>query len=79
MYRGDDIYLLDWWPLDNQNTIGGGASYDFKKTDTRVAAHVGMQRLDDPYQYQVTQVTFALRHRLHRRRVAQPAALASRR
>ena len=55
MYRGDDIYLLDWWPLDNQNTIGGGASYDFAKTDTRVAVHVGMQRLDDPYQYQVTQ------------------------
>jgi maltoporin len=56
MYRGDDIYLLDWWPLDNQNTIGGGASYDFSQTDTRIAAHVGMQRLDDPYQYQVTPV-----------------------
>jgi len=61
MYRGDDIYLLDWWPLDNQNTIGGGASYDFEKSDTRIAAHVGMQRLDgadgrgDPYQYQVTE------------------------
>ncbi len=58
MYRGDDIYLLDWWPLDNQNTIGGGASYDFRKADLRVAAHVGMQRLDDPehpYQYQVTE------------------------
>jgi LamB porin len=48
MYRGDDIYLLDWWPLDNQNTIGGGGSYDFAKSDTRIAAHVGMQRLDDP-------------------------------
>lgn len=57
MYRGDDAYLLNWWPLDNLNTIGGGAGYDFKKTDTRVAAHVGMQRLDDPYQHQVTQVT----------------------
>ncbi|HEY1957538.1 MAG TPA: carbohydrate porin [Polyangiaceae bacterium] len=56
MYRGDDIYLLDWWPLDNQNTIGGGVSYDFDKTDTRIAVHTGMQRLDDPYQYQVTQV-----------------------
>lgn len=56
MYRGDDIYLLDWWPLDNQNTIGGGASYDFEKLDARLAAHVGMQRLDDPYQYQVTEV-----------------------
>lgn len=56
MYRGDDIYLLDWWPLDNQNTIGGGASYDFKKADARIAAHVGMARLDDPYQYQITEV-----------------------
>jgi hypothetical protein len=61
MYRGDDIYLLDWWPLDNDNTIGGGASYDFQKQDLRIAAHVGMQRLDgvdgrgDPYQYQVTE------------------------
>jgi hypothetical protein len=27
MYRGDDIYLLNFWPLDNLNTIGGGASY----------------------------------------------------
>ena len=56
MYRGDDIYLLDWWPLDNQNTIGGGVSYDFEKLDARLAVHYGMQRLDDPYQYQVTQV-----------------------
>ena len=24
MQRGDDIYLLDWWPLDNLNTFGGG-------------------------------------------------------
>ena len=50
MYRGDDIYLLDWWPLDNQNTLGGGAGYKFE--NTTIAAHVGMQRLDDIYQYQ---------------------------
>jgi maltoporin len=31
MYRGDDIYVLDWWPLDNLNTIGGGAGYQFKR------------------------------------------------
>ena len=24
MYRGDDIYLLDYWPLDDQNIVGGG-------------------------------------------------------
>ncbi len=27
MLRGDDIYLLDWWPLDNLNTVGAGVSY----------------------------------------------------
>jgi LamB porin len=48
MYRGDDIYLLDWWPLDNQNTVGGGVGGAWG--DTRVAAHVGMNRLDNIYQ-----------------------------
>lgn len=51
MYRGDDIYLLDWWPLDNQNTLGGGAGIKVGP-DTTLAAHVGMQRLDNAYQYQ---------------------------
>jgi maltoporin len=51
MYRGDDIYLLDWWPLDNQNTVGGGFGTKLP-TDTTVAAHVGMNRLDNPYQYE---------------------------
>ena len=57
MYRGDDAYLLNWWPLDNQNTIGGGAGYYFPKSDTRLAVHVGAQRLEDPFQYQVTQAS----------------------
>jgi maltoporin len=54
MYRGDDIYLLDWWPLDNQNTIGGGAGYKihWRTDETTIAAHVGMQRLDSTYQYE---------------------------
>lgn len=52
MYRGDDIYLLNWWPLDNQNTVGGGAGGKIEKTDTFLAAHAGMQRLDNPWQYQ---------------------------
>jgi maltoporin len=54
MYRGDDIYLLDWWPLDNQNTIGGGAGYRLRwgPDETNVAAHVGMQRLDSSYQFE---------------------------
>jgi maltoporin len=29
MLRGDDIYLLDFWPLDNLNTVGGGLRYGF--------------------------------------------------
>ena len=54
MYRGDDIYLLDWWPLDNQNTLGGGFGARLPPAlgETTVAAHVGMQRLDNPYQFQ---------------------------
>jgi maltoporin len=55
MYRGDDIYLLDWWPLDNQNTIGGGVGVNLPTTsagETRIAAHVGMQRLDNPAQFE---------------------------
>ncbi|HEY3816756.1 MAG TPA: carbohydrate porin [Polyangiaceae bacterium] len=54
MYRGDDIYLLDWWPLDNQNTVGGGLGYKIREgsDETSIAAHVGMQRLDSTYQYE---------------------------
>ncbi len=55
MYRGDDIYLLDWWPLDNQNTVGGGAGYKLPNDATTIQAHVGMQRLDNPYQFQQIQ------------------------
>lgn len=52
MYRGDDIYLLDFWPLDNLNTVGGGAVIDVG-TGTRVQAHVGTNRLlNSDFQYQ---------------------------
>lgn len=52
MYRGDDIYLLDFWPLDNLNTAGAGAVIDVG-TGTRVAAHVGTNRLlGSDFQYQ---------------------------
>ena len=50
MYRGDDIYLLNWWPLDNQNTLGGGVAKAFGETS--LALHAGMQRLDLPNQFQ---------------------------
>jgi len=55
MYRGDDIYVLDWWPLDNQNTIGGGIGGDLPATafgETKIAVHVGMERLDNPAQFE---------------------------
>ncbi len=57
MYRGDDIYLLNWWPLDNQNTIGGGVGAPIFRTEdgsqeTILQGHVGQQRLDNPYQFQ---------------------------
>jgi maltoporin len=43
MYRGDDIYLLDWWPLDSLNTVGAGARFDI--TDkTMVAIHGGLSQ-----------------------------------
>ena len=52
MYRGDDIYLLDFWPLDNLNTVGGGAVLDVGD-GTRIQAHVGTNRLlDSEFQYQ---------------------------
>lgn len=55
MYRGDDVYLLNWWPLDNLNMVGGGARYDIGDR-WLVQAAVGMNRLDDPYQLQTIQV-----------------------
>ena len=54
MYRGDDIYLLDFWPLDNLNTIGGGVSAEWKGIDVR--GHVGVNRLNNQYQFQKIQI-----------------------
>ena len=42
MYRGNDIYLLDWWPLDNLNTVGAGARYDTENKRTAAAVHGGL-------------------------------------
>jgi maltoporin len=50
MYRGDDIYQFNYWPLDNLNTVGGGLIYQRRKTIA--ALHVGLNRLDDIFQYQ---------------------------
>lgn len=51
MYRGDDIYLLDFWPLDSLNTVGGGASYTFLK-DLTVKVHTGLGQPQSPFFYQ---------------------------
>jgi len=48
MYRGDDIYLLDFWPMDELNTIGAGAGW--RDTRTELAFHGGFNRLEDDYQ-----------------------------
>ncbi|HUJ59636.1 MAG TPA: carbohydrate porin [Kofleriaceae bacterium] len=60
MYRGDDIYLFDFWPLDNLNTVGGGMFYRVGALE--VAVHAGENRLMLPCtdgagcQYQETDV-----------------------
>jgi maltoporin len=54
MVRGDDIYLLDFWPLDNLNLVGGGAGYATGRLELRV--HAGTNRLLDPYQHQTVDV-----------------------
>jgi hypothetical protein len=50
MYRGDDIYLLDYWPLDDSNTLGAGAGYRLDRLEA--GAHIGWNRLNDPFQFQ---------------------------
>ena len=59
MYRGDDIYLLDFWPLDNLNTVGGGGAvaYDWPEFGrTELKLHGGASRSLAPYQYQLIEV-----------------------
>lgn len=51
MARGDDVYLLDFWPLDELNTVGGGAR--LLLGETQLAAHAGMSRVDALPQTQV--------------------------
>jgi maltoporin len=57
MYRGDDIYLLDWWPLDGYNTVGGGAWWRGGAWDVR--GHVGVHRPRDPFYFQEVEVPAA--------------------
>ncbi len=50
MYRGDNVYIFDFWPLDDQNTLGGGAAFKFAEYH-RIQAHVGVNRItnDDTF------------------------------
>ncbi len=54
MVRGDDVYLLDYWPLDNLNLVGGGARWAEGRLELKL--HAGANRLLDPYQYQLVDV-----------------------
>ncbi|HWB78412.1 MAG TPA: carbohydrate porin, partial [Nannocystaceae bacterium] len=51
MYRGDDIYLLNFWPLDNLNTLGGGLSYEFIP-NLVLKLHSGVNQPQNPFFYQ---------------------------
>lgn len=53
MYRGDDIYLLDFWALDNLNTLGGGLIWNGRKGKhgLEIKAHVGANRLKNDFQF----------------------------
>jgi len=54
MYRGDDVYLFDYWPLDNLNTVGAGAG--LSRGHWEAAVHGGLNLLNDPFQYQTIAV-----------------------
>ncbi len=49
MYRGDDIYLLDFWPLDNLNTLGGGAAYNFRRDTELRLQNASLRRTDQEH------------------------------
>jgi maltoporin len=44
MVRGDDVYLLDAWVLDNLNIVGGGGGWSSDTTRVRVAG--GLNRIE---------------------------------
>jgi hypothetical protein len=54
MVRGDDIYLLDFWPLDELNILGGGGWYRFGALTLQ--GGIGANRLLDPFQYQEREI-----------------------
>ncbi len=63
IYRGDDVYLLDFWPMDMLNTVGGGASWH--PEGLAVDLHAGLSRLEgedatgEAWQHQETEAVEA--------------------
>jgi maltoporin len=51
MWRGDDIYLFNFWPLDNLNMIGGGLRYALEGIGELSVAG-GLAQPNDPFQRQ---------------------------
>ncbi|MEM9188608.1 MAG: carbohydrate porin [Myxococcota bacterium] len=51
MVRGNDIYLLDFWPLDNLNLVGAGVRYAYQDL-FELGVHGGLSRPNDPFQQQ---------------------------
>ncbi len=54
MVRGDDVYLLNFWPLDNLNLIGGGARY--VDAQWEFLLHGGLTRPNNPFYKQTIDV-----------------------
>jgi maltoporin len=51
MWRGDDVYLFNMWPLDNLNLVGGGLRYALEDIGELSVAG-GLAQPNDPFQRQ---------------------------
>lgn len=51
MVRGDDVYLMNFWPLDNLNLLGGGLRYTIEDL-VELALSVGLSQPNSPFQRQ---------------------------
>ncbi len=58
MYRGDPIYIFDFWPLDDQNTLGAGVAFRFLDFN-KLQFHMGANRIIDKktfFQFQTVEI-----------------------
>jgi hypothetical protein len=65
MVRGDDVYLMNFWPMDNLNIVGGGLRYAHRGRPSSSRSQVGMSQPNNPFQRQTDLVP--ARARLPRR------------